>query len=175
MAQTFTASHTAVAAGTNKHLATLWVAATLAKTIKIRRIWCMHNTTATVTGVSSIISLYMLTARTSGTNVANNIVKHDTANATAIDAAVEWSTGGSYTTGTQMVKMTYSLEEMSLTGFSAEEYTAIPGFVLLYNSGADSAVEPITFAAGTAVGISVFSATTLTSSLLDVFCEFTQE
>lgn len=181
MAQTFTASATAQATTVaTKYVAQLWVGASPAKIIRIRRVWVnfAYASTTTVTGVTTPISLYKITAGTRTAGTANtNIVKHDTANATALDAAVVWETTPTWATPTQEthMKTIFNIEENSTTTWAPQNVRSILGYNLLYDvSFNDSACQPITLRANQALAIFQGASVAVTGAL-DVFVEFTQE
>lgn len=171
MANTWRATASAVAAGTNKSLIDIFNSSSSSRTIKVYRIFQFNNGTAAVTATFSANRIDRITAASAGTTLTP--VAHDTTNA-GLNANTTAGTGRTTTASDIFRRYLWLWEEPTTTGVTQANWEILVPFCEIWNAGyADSNIQPLTCNASTNQGVQVFNTTTVTSSSNDLEIEFT--
>lgn len=152
----------------------------VAQTWRIRRIWCMNNQTAAVTGVVPIIQIQSIsTACSAGTPTTQTAVPLDTSSAAiAHDGSTIYIQSLNTTTGTVVNtyrRFLFGSDEFAVGTFKMENLYGMVPLALVWDSGySDANTVSLTLPASTNGGIMISTAGIASGvGNMDVAIEFT--
>lgn len=175
MAQTYTVS-TYQQLGNTKSMLTIWNGSGSGRVIRIYKAWGVNHANVAATGTLAKISLYRISASSSGTDISSKIVKHQTANEN-LPAQVLIRHSSTDTTSSvirQIVYVSGTSATAIASTYSIQQWASIYSISRFFEAGYyNSTIEPIVVRENE--GVSIKCVGTTTNGFMECVIEFTME